>query len=113
MPDIIIVIAEFQKAGYLCDERFAEHYCRFRQAKGYGPERIALELKARGVHEALIAKQLEITDNTWLVLAQKAWKKRFKDERPRDFKTKAKHMRFLQYRGFTKEQIEQVFESAH
>ena len=103
------VVAEFHKLGYLNEERFAEHFLNFRLAKGYGPERISIELKERGISEAIIAKVIEMADNSWPVLAQKVWKKRFKNQYPSDFATKAKQMRFLQYRGFTHEQIESVF----
>ena len=56
----------------------------------------------------MIAEQLEITDNAWFECARKSWQKRFKGQLAKDFKARAKQMRFLQYRGFTPEQIESV-----
>lgn len=97
-------------SGYLNDQRLIENFIRSRQTRGYGPERIRLELQKRGLEVETIAEQLQITDNAWLVEARKVWQKHFKGQKPKDFKTKAKQMRFLQYRGFTQEQIESVLD---
>ena len=96
------------QSGLLNETRFTENYIRWRTAKGYGPLRISLELQARGITAEMIAERLEITDNAWLIAARQVWQKHFKGEIPSDFKHRAKQMRFLQYRGFTREQIESV-----
>ena len=44
-----------------------------------------------------------------LLASSKVWQKRFKGTVPRDLKTRAQQMRFLQYRGFTPEQIKLLF----
>lgn len=93
----------------MSDQRFAENYTHWRREKGYGPVRISQELKARGITDEMIAEQLEITDNAWFTEAYKVWKKRFKNKLPNDFKSRVKQMRFLQYRGFTQEQVDSVF----
>lgn len=56
----------------------------------------------------MIEHQLEISDNAWLENVRHVWQKRFKNKLPNDFKTRAQQVRFLQYRGFTREQIESV-----
>lgn len=107
--DIIApILTDLSQSGYLNDQRYTENFIRSRRTRGYGPERIRQELKIRGVTQETIAEQLQITDNAWLVEARKVWQKHFKGQVPKDFKTKAKQMRFLQYRGFTQEQIESV-----
>lgn len=106
--DITQVIDHLLQAGLLNDARFAENYIHQRRRKGYGPKRIYLELQARGIIEEVIAEHLNITDNAWFIEVQHVWKKHFKGKLPTDFKAKAKQMRFLQYRGFTQEQIEHV-----
>lgn len=108
MEDIAVVLAELVQAGYINESRFLENYICWRRAKGYGPLRIIMELEARGIMPERIAEQVEITDNAWMIGAQKTWQKHFKSK-PTDFKSKAKQMRFLQYRGFTQEQIKSVF----
>lgn len=94
--------------GLINEQRFTENYIFWRQQKGYGPLRISAELQARGISSEMIAKQLQITDNAWFAQAQKAWQKQFKGKTPSDLKLRAKQIRFLQYRGFTREQIENV-----
>ncbi len=97
--------------GLQSNARFAENYIRFRQTKGYGPLHIRSELLARGLSEEFIEHHLKIADNAWFVGIQKVWHKRFKGIKPRDFKTRAQQMRFLQYRGFTQEQIDSIFDN--
>jgi regulatory protein len=59
----------------------------------------------------MIAEVTQITDNAWFAAAYKVWRKHFKGILPTDFLLRAKQMRFLQYRGFTREQIEFTFKS--
>ncbi len=109
--DIDTVLTALRQENLLNDERFAESYIHYRRAKGYGPLRIHIELTERGIPQDLIEHQLKITDNAWLEDMRKAWQKRFKNRLPQDFKSRAQHMRFLQYRGFTSEQINQLLHS--
>lgn len=110
-PDIQQVIQALVSEKLLSNSRFLENYIHHRRAKGFGPLRIQAELIARGIHEELIEHHLKITDNAWLADIQQVWKKRFKNRLPQDFKARAQQMRFLQYRGFTSEQIDSVFTS--
>ena len=107
--EIRTVLANLTQENLLSNSRFAENYIHYRRAKGYGPMRIRAELQERGITEDFIEHHLNISDNAWFVDAQKVWKKRFKGQRPSDFKIRAQQMRFLQYRGFTQEQIESIF----
>jgi regulatory protein len=102
------VITELVQAGMINERRLAESYIHSRRCKGYGPHRISSELKARGITAEMIAELLEITDNSWFAEAHKIWLKHFKGKMPCDFKNRVKQIRFLQYRGFTLEQIESV-----
>ena len=92
--------------GLLNDARFIENFIAYKRRRGLGPLRIRAELIERGVHEDLIEHHLDITDNAWLNDVRHVWQKRFKNNLPRDFKTRAAQMRFLQYRGFTHQQID-------
>jgi len=104
------VIHALIQEGLLSNHRFTENYIHYRRSKGYGPLRIRNELMERGIAEDLIEHHLNIADNAWFAEARKAWQKRFKNKLPSDFKSRAQHMRFLHYRGFTQEQIEQIFD---
>jgi regulatory protein len=109
--DIQAVVEALTQQGLLSNSRFIESFIHHRRAKGYGPLRIQAELIERGITEELIEQQLKITDNAWFNEAERVWQKRFKNKKPIDFKTRAQQMRFLQYRGFTREQIESVFDN--
>jgi regulatory protein len=110
--DIEPVITRLTEAGLINDKRFAENYLHSRQNKGYGPLRIIQELEVRGITDEIIAELIEITDNAWLIAAEQVWKKHFKNKQPVNFKERIKQMRFLQYRGFTLEQINGVLRTA-
>jgi regulatory protein len=110
LDNIEAIIANLMQTGVINEPRYAENFIYSRRCKGHGPERIARELQTRGIAEETIAEHLQITDNTWCANAQEVWQKHFKGKWPTDFKERAKQMRFLQYRGFTHEQINSVFE---
>ena len=93
------------------DERFCEAYIRYRSLRGYGPVRIKQELTERGVNHSLIANCFEMCDIDWREVAQHQYSKKFGEQAVTDFKVRAKHMRFLQYRGFTSEQIAYCFDN--
>jgi regulatory protein len=107
--DMQIVIRALSEENLLSNARFIENYIHHRCTKGFGPLRILAELATRGIHEELIEHHLKITDNMWFTKAHEIWQKRFKNQLPHDFKTRAQQMRFLHYRGFTSEQIDAIF----
>jgi len=98
------IIALFQQENLISDARFAEAYVRSRVQRGYGP---------RHIEQALLAKQITADEvaialgsfNEWIDLALQARVRRFGEGLPKDFKDKAKQMRFLQQRGFGHEHI--------
>lgn len=106
--DIQTVITHLKNEGLIADSRFAESYAHARYNKGYGPLHIKIELQTRGIAAEIIAEVLEIADNKWFEQARHVWQKRFKGQAPRNYADLAKQMRFLQQRGFTKEQIDGV-----
>jgi regulatory protein len=95
----------------LSNHRFLENYIRYRQQKGYGPIRIHAELNARGISEDMIEDHLNIADNAWLTSVRTVWRKRFKSVVPADSRARGQQQRFLQYRGFTLDQIDTIFQS--
>lgn len=106
---IMPIIHELTETGLINEIRFIENYIYFRRKRGYGPVRIAQELKARGLTSDVIAKYIEINDNHWDECAYTVWRKHFKNTPPKNHQAKSKQQRFLQYRGFTGEQIQKVF----
>jgi len=101
----IEVIGDLQSQGLVSDQRFAEGYIRFRSGKGYGPQRIELELNEKGVDRSLISLAIECSECNWARLASDVRIKKFGAGQPADYKERARQARFLQYRGFTGDQI--------
>lgn len=97
--------------GLLSNARYTENYVRFRMNRGFGPVRIREELRQRGVAEGLVNEQLSLQQG-WFTVAREAWHKRFCGKLPGDIKEHARQVRFLQYRGFTTEQIKQIFKES-
>ncbi|MBT8096647.1 MAG: regulatory protein RecX [Woeseia sp.] len=92
--------------GLQDDRRFADSFVQSRVNKGKGPLRIQLELSERGIAAELINDTLDDSGVDWRELARAVRHKKFGGELPRDFKEKARQMRFLQYRGFGPDQIQ-------
>ncbi|PHS31151.1 MAG: recombination regulator RecX [Methylophaga sp.] len=107
--DIHNVIARLTEQDLQSDQRFADNYTRYRSNRGFGSQKIRQELKERGVAVELINDALEQQDIDWFTLALTVRRKRFGEQKPDDFKERAKQQRFLQYRGFTHEQISESF----
>lgn len=99
------IIQELAQENLQSDERFAESYQRSRRGSGYGPVRIQQELKQRGISDEIIAAVVIEDDSTWAESAKQVRDKRFGTSLPGSAADRAKQMRFLQYRGFTHQQL--------
>ncbi len=91
--------------GLLSDERFAGAFVAAKMRVGQGPVRIRMELKKRGVDTEIIQLHLGNSEIEWCSLVKEVRSKKFGEVVPEEFKEKARQMRFLEYRGFTGEQI--------
>jgi regulatory protein len=103
-------IGRLQQEGLLSDARYAESYINMRKGKGYGPLRIALELKERGVAESDYREYLLADDMDWWSVLKAAYAKKYGDTRSTDYREKARRMRYLQYRGFALDMIHELVE---
>jgi len=111
-PDAVIapVLDALEQSGVLATARFTESFIRSRLAKGQGPVRIRAELAERGVAEDQAAQLLRGDDVDWLAAARAVRRKRFGAAPPRDYRERARQARFLQYRGFTADQVRAALE---
>lgn len=109
VDDINAVIDKLTESNLQSDQRFTENYLRYRAQRGFGSRRIQQELKERGITADLINDALATSDIDWFSLAHTARYKRFGEQSFKDYKDRAKQQRFLQYRGFTHEQITESF----
>jgi regulatory protein len=91
---------ELAAAGYLSDTRYADAVVAHRKGR-YGKRAIVHTLKERGIGTAEAAGALaQLADADELSDARKLWQARF-GEKPRDEREKARHVRFLQARGYS------------
>jgi regulatory protein len=104
------VLDRLADEGLQSDSRFAEAYCRAKSQCGYGQRYILNALKSKGVsendwHQAAASLELD-----WFALALNVLNKKFGDTPIGDMRDKARRVRFLQYRGFTGDQIRYALE---
>lgn len=90
------------------DERFVESYINGKKSKGHGPLRIRREFSQKGVAQHLVDQYLDERDEQWLELAGVVYRKKFGEERPRDYREKARCLRFMQQRGFPVWMLDEV-----
>jgi regulatory protein len=130
-----VVAAVIQKLGskrLVSDDRFVTSFVRHRAMRGQGPVRIRAELRQQGIADARIQQELDHlapavrehqnrlgdlpeaesgalsgddgSERDWGRLAAQVRQRKF-GARPRSPAERAKQVRFLQYRGFTADQI--------
>ena len=109
--DILTVLTILSEENLLSEHRFTEAFIHYRGRMGYGPLYIQAELKNRGIAEDIIQQYMQTSSEIWSDSIREVWQKRFKGRVPGDYKTRAQQMRFLQYRGFTSQQINDHFKA--
>lgn len=97
--------------NYLDDLRYAKSQIRQHVYKGHGERRIRQELNQKRVPDSTIEKALEQEPQDWFELAKSAAEKKFKGIKAKEPKEYAKQVRFLQYRGYSFEQISYALNS--
>ena len=104
--DVDKVLDELAARGWLSDSRAAEQLVRMRRNR-FGMQRIAHELRQKGIGEDLINDALPQMKDTELEAARNIWQRKFGIV-PEDAKEKAKQLRFMQSRGFMPDVIFKV-----
>jgi len=111
-PSLIsIVIEQLISEGLQSDQRFTETYLHSRLQKGYGPLRLRQELSERGIDDRLIDICLDSLDIDWMDILHSVRQKKFGIKLPGRYSEQAKESRFLQYRGFSADQIRQFYKN--
>lgn len=105
-PDEIdAALVRLSGEGLLSDERYVEAFVAAHRRKGHGPNRIRAELRQKGVAEELVDAQLSASAADWTALARQVRAKRFGAARPKEFRERARQVRFLEMRGFPADAI--------
>lgn len=103
------VVAWCYEHHYLDDGRFAARFLASRGRKGYGPARIRQELNQKGVARESIEKAMRESEIDWCELAREQAVRKYGEPLPREFSEKVKIQRFLLYRGFLMEDIQDIW----
>jgi regulatory protein len=88
----------------LDDRRYAENFVAYHAARGQGPIRVRADLRRHGLEGMLVEECLDAFPD-WIVHLRKAQQKKFGANSPSNYADKQRHVRFLDYRGFTSAQI--------
>ena len=108
--DVEAVLNDLEKRNWLSDARATEQMVSSKRPR-FGAQRIAHELRQKGIAENLISNTLPHLKETELETATAVWQKKF-GTYPQDAKEKAKQARFLQSRGFSMDVVFKVLRVA-
>ena len=95
--EIATALLELRQGDWQSDERFAEAYIRARRLKGFGPVRIASELRDRGVDEQITDRYLLADDDIWWRMLEQEYQKKYHGSPFEDYQEKARRMRFYRF----------------
>jgi regulatory protein len=111
------IVDDLTRSRLLSDERFAEVFIRSRAERGQGSVRLRAELRHLNLPAELIESRIAAAQVDWTRLARDIRLRKFGESIPKAPAERAKQMRFLQYRGFTADQIRRAmgasFEEDH
>ena len=102
------VINELTAEKLLCDERYTESFVLARVKRGQGRIKIKADIYAKGISAELADRIIAEQKIDWVSLARQVLEKKGKSREIADKKQLSKTMRFLQYRGFAFDEINQA-----
>jgi regulatory protein len=105
------VLAKLEAKRLVSDDRFITSFIHHHAQRGQGPIRIRAELRQQGIAANLADAALDEADIDWLVQARVVHRRKFGASPPTGLAERAKQARFLQYRGFSSDQIRAVLKS--
>lgn len=103
------VLEECSAKKWLNEDDYVEQYIAMRARKGYGKNRIILELKQRGIDNAASLAIMSKQNIDWIDIGVHQVIKKFRSIAPKDLQQKSKIMLFLAYKGFSQEQIKLIY----
>jgi regulatory protein len=101
---VCAALEELRDRHYLDDERYARQFVDSHARRGHGPVRIRHDLSELGLSEELCDAALA-EHGDWPALAREVRAQRFGAIAPQSWPDKARQARFLQYRGFSNDDI--------
>lgn len=103
------VVAWCIENRYLDDNRFVGQFIASRSRKGYGPARIRQELSQKGIARQAMEQAMRECDIDWVSLARAQAQRKYGEPLPSAFAEKVKIQRFLLYRGYLMEDIQEIW----
>ncbi|WP_431001617.1 recombination regulator RecX [Klebsiella pneumoniae] len=103
------VVAWCIENRYLDDNRFVGQFIASRSRKGYGPARIRQELSQKGIARQVVDQAMRKCDIDWVSLAREQAQRKYGEPLPSAFTEKVKVQRFLHYRGYLMEDIQEIW----
>ena len=100
------LLDDFERRGWLSERRVVEQVLASRRRR-FGAQRIAHELRGKGVSNDAIAGARQQLKDSELDAAREVWRRKF-GVAPADARAKARQMRFLQGRGFSSDVIRKL-----
>ena len=104
------VITRCQQSHWLGDMQYIKKYTEMRSRKGFGKNRIVLELKQRGLKREMVDEFMQQIDIDWVEIAHNQLNKKFKEIDKHDLKQKRQIIQFLLYRGFSQTEVNSVYQ---
>lgn len=109
---VAVVLADLTKQSWQDDKRFAESYINMRSKKGFGPVKIAYELRQQGINKDAIEQLIRAKSIDWQALLEQTYRKKFTSPVIKDNIERGKRIRFLSQRGFPNGMIIDVIEQS-
>jgi len=94
------VLESLQEQGLQSDQRFVEHFVRYRIGQGKGPIKIRQDLRQKAVSDELIRLHLDQDTEFWSEKAEELYHRKYGQNALKDDKDFAKRLRFMVSRGF-------------
>jgi len=107
--DVEKVIAWCYQQNWLDDNQFARRFIAGRSRKGYGPMSIRQALQQKGIDRATRDTALSECDIDWQDIAKDTAERKFGVPLPTEWEKRIKVQRFLLYRGFFMEDIQNIY----
>lgn len=98
------LVESLAEEGWQSDPRFAASRIQNRVAQGYGPIRIAAELRVAGLPDAMIREAMDAAEVDWTALCVETYQRRFRQP-PADRAERQRRYNHLAARGFGGEHI--------
>ena len=105
------LLASLAAEDLVSDHRYAQALMSHRVSTGYGPQRIIMELKDKGVSAEIIEQTLSSAEVDWDELLRVQHDRKFGVSKASSFKEWARRAQYLDRRGFSTDAIRRVMGS--